>query len=174
MTEKTPLIGILMGSDSDWEIVKSASETLRSFGIAHEVRVISAHRTPHVAADYATQARSRGMKALICAAGGAAHLGGVVAAHTTLPVIGIPVAGGALNGMDALLATVQMPAGNPVATEAVGSAGPVNAALLALQIISLGDPAVEAKLDEHKLTLARKVEEGNARVQQKLAAASHG
>lgn len=171
MATNTPLIGILMGSDSDWSTLQPASDTLRTFGIEHEVRVISAHRTPHAAADFATQAKSRGIRVLICAAGGAAHLAGVVAAHTTLPVIGIPVAGGALNGMDALLATVQMPGGIPVATVAVGSAGPVNAAILAVQILALGDAALAAKLDGHKQALAQKVEEGNARVQQKLAAA---
>lgn len=172
MAETTALVGILMGSDSDWEVVKAASETLKGFGVAHEVRVISAHRTPEVASAYAAGARGRGLKVLLCAAGGAAHLGGVVAAHTTLPVVGIPVAGGALNGMDALLATVQMPAGIPVATVAVGSAGPTNAAILAVQILALGDAALAAKLDAHKAALARKVEEGNARVQQKLA--GHG
>lgn len=174
MADAIPLVGILMGSDSDWDTVKAASETLSKFGVAHEVRVISAHRTPDEAARYAGAARARGVRVLICAAGGAAHLGGVIAAHTTLPVVGIPVAGGALNGLDALLATVQMPAGVPVATVAVGSAGPTNAAILAVQILALADPALAAKLDEHKATLARKVEEGNARVQAKLAGTAHG
>ncbi len=174
MSRKKPLVGILMGSDSDWETIQSASQTLQRFGVEHEVRVISAHRTPHVAAEYAGTAKARGLQVLICAAGGAAHLGGVVAAHTTLPVLGIPVAGGALNGMDALLATVQMPAGIPVGTVAVGSAGPVNAAILAVQIVALGDAALSARLDEHKQDLARKVEAGNERVQRKLADSSHG
>jgi len=167
MSEKA-LVGIIMGSDSDWEIIKTARETLNAFGVTHEVRVISAHRTPDVAFEYSRTAKSRGLKALICAAGGAAHLAGVMAAHTTLPVIGIPVQGGALNGLDALLATVQMPAGIPVATVAVGTAGPVNAAILAAQIIAVDDAAVSAKMDEHKRSLAKKVEEGNLRVQQKL------
>jgi phosphoribosylaminoimidazole carboxylase PurE protein len=155
MADKTPLVGVLMGSDSDWEVVKAASETLAKFGVAHEVRVISAHRTPDAASQYASDARGRGLKVLICAAGGAAHLAGVIAAHTTLPVVGIPVAGGALNGLDALLATVQMPAGIPVATVAVGSAGPTNAALLAVQILALGDAALATQMDEHKAALAR-------------------
>ena len=163
-----PLVGIVMGSDSDWEIVKTAREVLIKFGIAHEMRVISAHRTPDMASEYSKTAKSRGLKVIICAAGGAAHLAGVMAAHTTLPVIGIPVQGGALNGLDALLATVQMPAGIPVATVTVGSAGPVNAAVLAAQIIAVSDMAVSAKMDEHKQSLAKKVEEGNVRVQGKL------
>ena len=123
-----PIVGIVMGSDSDWPLVKKACETLDKFGVAYETRVISAHRTPDVAIDYSRTAEGRGLKVIIAAAGGAAHLGGVLAAATVLPVIGIPVAGGALNGLDALYATVQMPSGVPVATVAVGSAGPTNAA----------------------------------------------
>ena len=164
-SKNPPLVGILMGSDSDWDIIKSASETLTQFGVAHEVRVLSAHRTPDLAAEYSKTAIQRGLKVVICAAGGAAHLAGVIAAHTTLPVIGIPVQGGALNGLDALYATVQMPAGIPVATVAVGSAGPTNAALLALQILALGDALLAKKMVEHKVTLAKKVEAGNARIQ---------
>ena len=161
----TPLVGILMGSDSDWEIIKSASETLTQFGVAHEVRVISAHRVPDIAAEYSKTAIQRGLKTIICAAGSAAHLAGVTAAHTTLPVIGIPVQGGALNGLDALYATVQMPAGIPVATVAVGSAGPINAALLAIQILATSNADLAAKMVEHKHTMAKKVEAGNARIQ---------
>ena len=163
-----PVVGILMGSESDWDIVKTASETLTQFGVAHEVRVISAHRVPDIAAEYSKTARQRGLKTIICAAGSAAHLAGVTAAHTTLPVIGIPVQGGALNGLDALYATVQMPAGIPVATVAVGSAGPINAALLAVQILATSDDALATKMAEHKVNMAKKVEAGNARIQEKL------
>ena len=133
MDSKEPLVGIVMGSDSDWPLVQKACATLDGFGVPYETRVISAHRTPDVALEYSKTAESRGIKVIIAAAGGAAHLGGVLAAGTVLPVIGIPVAGGALNGLDALYATVQMPSGVPVATVAVGSAGPANAALLAVQ-----------------------------------------
>ena len=165
MSETKALVGILMGSESDWETVKTASETLKKFGVAHEVRVISAHRVPDIAAEYSKTALQRGLKTIICAAGSAAHLAGVTAAHTTLPVIGIPVQGGAFNGLDALYATVQMPAGIPVATVAVGSAGPINAALLAVQILATSDDTLAAKMAEHKVTLAKKVEAGNARIQ---------
>ena len=119
-------VGIVMGSDSDWPVVQKAVVVFNEFGILCETRVISAHRTPDLAATYARTASRRGLKIIIAAAGGAAHLGGVLAAHTSLPVIGIPVAGGALNGLDALLATVQMPSGVPVATVTLGSAGPIN------------------------------------------------
>ena len=165
-----PLVGLVMGSDSDWPALKSAVSTLQKFGVPAEVRVISAHRTPELAAEYAAGARARGLKVLLCAAGGAAHLAGVVAGNTTLPVVGIPVAGGALNGMDALLATVQMPGGVPVATVAVGSAGPKNAALLAVQILALSDDALAARLADFKAGLAAKVASANERVQAKLAA----
>lgn len=160
----TPLIGIVMGSDSDWPLVQKAAETLKSFDVAFEVRVISAHRTPDLAFEYAGSAEARGLKVVIAAAGGAAHLGGVLAAHTVLPVIGIPVAGGALNGLDALYATVQMPAGIPVATVTLGSAGPVNAALLAVQILGTADAGLRAKFHAYKDELKKKVVEGNAKV----------
>lgn len=160
-----------MGSDSDWPLVKKAYDTLADFGVPCEVRVISAHRTPELAAEYSKTARARGLKAIIAAAGGAAHLGGILAAHTTLPVIGIPVAGGALNGVDALLATLQMPSGIPVATVALGSAGPVNAALFAVQILALSDDALAARLDAHKKALAEKVGKANARIADEIAAA---
>lgn len=163
-------IGIVMGSDSDWALVRKAFDTLRDFGVDAEVRVISAHRTPVAAADYAKTAKGRGLKAIIAAAGGAAHLGGILAAHTTLPVIGIPVAGGALNGVDALLATLQMPSGIPVATVALGSAGPVNAALFAVQVLALSDDALAAKLEAHKASLAEKVAKADARVNAEIAA----
>ena len=166
---KKPVVGIVMGSDSDWGLVKSGAATLEAFGIPYEVRVISAHRTPDRAAEYARTAAKRGLKVVIAAAGGAAHLGGVLAAHTTLPLIGIPVKGGALNGMDALLATLQMPSGIPVATVTLGSAGPINAAILAAQILALGDADIRRKVKRHKLTLQKKVDNGDARVQADLA-----
>ncbi len=157
-------VGVVMGSDSDWPLMKPTVATLESFGIACEVRVISAHRSPQAAAAYGADARGRGLKAIIAAAGGAAHLGGVLAAHTTLPVIGVPVKGGALDGLDALLSTVQMPAGIPVATVALGSAGPVNAAIFAAQILALTDPALARKLALHKKALADKVAAADARI----------
>ena len=159
-----PVVGIVMGSDSDWPIVSKATEILRNFGIAFEVRVISAHRTPELASRYATEAESRGLRVILAAAGGAAHLGGALAAHTVLPVLGIPIAGGALNGLDALLATVQMPAGIPVGTLTLGSAGPVNAAILAVQILATSDDALRQRLHDYKKELQRKVEAGNAKV----------
>lgn len=164
------MIAIVMGSDSDWPLVKKACDTLKDFGVAFEVRVISAHRTPDEAAEYAKTAKSRGIRAILSAAGGAAHLGGILAAHTTLPVIGIPVAGGALNGIDALLATLQMPSGIPVATVTLGSAGPVNAALFAIQILALSDDSLARKLDAHKKALAEKVAKANAKIQAEVSA----
>ena len=157
-------VGIVMGSDSDWPLVKKACETLEKFGVGYETRVISAHRTPELAIEYSRTAESRGLKVVIAAAGGAAHLGGVLAAGTVLPVIGIPVAGGALNGLDALYATVQMPSGVPVATVACGNAGPVNAALLAIQILGTEDAALRDKFREHKAELARKVSIANDKI----------
>lgn len=160
-----PLVGIVMGSDSDWPLVQKAVDTLKSFDVPYEVRVISAHRTPDLAHNYSKTAEERGLKVIISAAGGAAHLGGVLAAGTILPVIGIPISGGALNGVDALLATLQMPSGIPVATVALGSAGPVNAALLAIQMLALSDDKLAEKLRAHKETLAKKVEAANARIE---------
>lgn len=168
---KKPEVGIVMGSDSDWPLLKDAVQTLDSFGIGCEVRVLSAHRTPVEASEYAATAAKRGLKILMSAAGGAAHLGGVLAAHTTLPVIGIPIKGGALNGVDSLLATLQMPAGIPVATVTLGSAGPVNAAILAAQILALSRPDLGRKLAAHKKSLMKKVVDGDKRVQAELAAA---
>ena len=161
-------VGIVMGSDSDWPLVKSATATLESFGIAYEVRVISAHRTPEVASKYAATAEKRGLKIIMAAAGGAAHLGGVLAAHTILPVIGIPIKGGAINGVDSLLATLQMPAGIPVATVTLGSAGPINAAILAAQILAVGRAGMRKKLVAFKEQLKEKVRKGDARVQKDL------
>jgi 5-(carboxyamino)imidazole ribonucleotide mutase len=158
------LVGIVMGSDSDWPLVKKACETLQKFDVPYETRVISAHRTPEVAIEYSKTAESRGLKVVIAAAGGAAHLAGVLAAGTVLPVIGIPVAGGALNGLDALYATVQMPGGVPVATVACGSAGPVNAALLAVQILGTADESLREKFRLHKEDLKKKVAAANDRI----------
>ena len=157
-------VGIVMGSDSDWPLVKKACETLEKFGVGYETRVISAHRTPEVAIDYSKTAEERGLKVIIAAAGGAAHLGGVLAAATVLPVIGIPVAGGALNGLDALYATVQMPSGVPVATVACGSAGPTNAALLAVQILGTADAELRRKFHDHKEEMKRKVAAANEKI----------
>ena len=163
-------VGIVMGSDSDWPSLKPAAETLRSFGVGFEMRVISAHRTPEKATRYASGAARRGLRVIVAAAGGAAHLAGVLAAHTVLPVIGIPVQGGAVNGLDALLATVQMPAGIPVGTVTLGSAGAVNAAILAVQILATSRPDLSRKLLAHKKTLKEKVARGDKRVQAELTA----
>lgn len=163
-----PEVGIVMGSDSDWPDIKAAADTLDGFGVPCEARVISAHRTPEAAAEYARTASSRGLKVIVAAAGGAAHLAGVLAAHTTLPVIGIPVKGGAVNGLDSLLSTLQMPAGIPVATVTLGSAGPVNAAVLAVQMLAIGRPDLSKKLADHKESLKQKVASGNAKVQAEL------
>lgn len=151
------VVGVVMGSDSDWPLLEASVKTLREFDVPCETRVLSAHRAPAKAARYAESAANRGIKILIAAAGGAAHLAGLLAAHSILPVIGVPVKGGALDGMDALLATVQMPAGVPVATVALGSAGPVNAAILAAQILALQNKALAGKLRQHKRNLLNKV-----------------
>jgi len=147
-----PLVAILMGSDSDWPTMKAAADALREFGIASEAKVISAHRTPRDLEQYASSARERGLRVFICGAGGAAHLPGVTAAFTTLPVIGVPIMGKALDGLDSLLSIVQMPPGVPVATVGVNAAR--NAGLLAAQILGVGDDATQRKLDQFKLKLA--------------------
>ena len=141
-----PLVGIIMGSASDWETLQPAAELLDQLGIAHEVRVVSAHRTPDLLFEYAASAEGRGLVAIIAGAGGAAHLPGMTAAKTRVPVLGVPVASKALNGMDSLLSIVQMPRGVPVATFAIGSAGAANAALFAAAIVALGNPAVATAL----------------------------
>ena len=169
MTTGTARVGILMGSDSDWAVMSAASERLRALDVTHEVTVLSAHRSPQRTAEYAASARSRGVQVIIAGAGMAAHLAGVVAAHTTLPVIGVPLDAGGLSGLDALLATVQMPPGIPVATVAIGKAGADNAAILAAQILALADAALAARLEAFKQSLARQVEEKNARLQQQRA-----
>ena len=163
-----PVVGILMGSDSDLEIMQEAANVLEQFGIAYEMQVLSAHRSPRLVAEYAENARKNGLRVLIAGAGGAAHLAGVVAAHTILPVIGIPVNSTPLNGMDALLATVQMPAGIPVATTAIGKAGATNAGILAVQILSTGDESLVAKLEAKKRDLVRSVEEKNQKLKSRL------
>jgi 5-(carboxyamino)imidazole ribonucleotide mutase len=147
---RVPLVGVLMGSTSDLESVTSGLSVLEELGIAHEVRVLSAHRTPEALRAYAAGARSRGIAVLIAAAGGAAHLAGVVASHTPLPVIGIPMETKGLGGLDSLLSTVQMPAGIPVATMAVGKSGAVNAALFAAQILALSRPPLARALDAYR------------------------
>ena len=162
----TPRVGIVMGSDSDWPLVQKAADTLKSFGVAFEVRVMSAHRTPDVACEYASTAAQRGLKVVIAAAGLAAHLGGVLAAHTVLPVIGIPMPGGPLNGQDALYATVQMPSGIPVATVGIGNAA--NAALLAVQILGTADEGLRAKFADHKAAMRQKVIEADAKLNASL------
>jgi 5-(carboxyamino)imidazole ribonucleotide mutase len=139
-----------MGSKSDWETMRHADETLTEFGVAHECRVMSAHRTPQLAAEFSSTAASRGVEVIIAAAGGAAHLAGVIAAHTILPVLGVPMKSEALNGMDSLLATVQMPAGIPVGTLAIGKPGAINAALLAIAILANSRPELRAKLEEFR------------------------
>jgi len=142
-----PQVGILMGSQSDWATLRRAAETLDRLGVAYETRIVSAHRTPDRLRDYATSARQRGLKVIIAGAGGAAHLPGMCAAWTPLPVLGVPVESHSLKGMDSLLSIVQMPAGIPVATLAIGQAGAVNAALLAAAILAIADPALAARLD---------------------------
>jgi 5-(carboxyamino)imidazole ribonucleotide mutase len=163
------LVGILMGSDTDYPVMSEAGSMLDKFGIAYEMQVVSAHRTPARAHEYATSAAGRGLKVLIAAAGVAAHLAGVIAASTTLPVIGVPMAAGGLNGLDALLSTVQMPGGIPVATMAIGKAGAVNAAIFAAQILGTSDAAIAGKMVAHKEDLARGVTEKNERLQEQLA-----
>lgn len=164
----SPLVGIVMGSDSDWPLVSKTHEILNEFGIEHEVRVISAHRSPDIASEYASSARDRGLCVIIAAAGGAAHLAGVIAAHTILPVIGIPIQGGAVNGIDALLATVQMPIGIPVGTVALGSAGSINAGILAAQIIAVSNAETAGKLLAYKKMLREKVNASNKHIQTQL------
>jgi phosphoribosylaminoimidazole carboxylase PurE protein len=166
---ENPLVGILMGSDSDLPVMQEALEVLTNFGIPAEITVASAHRSPERVSEYASNARGRGLKVLIAGAGGAAHLAGVLAAETSLPVIGVPIASSPLAGWDALLATVQMPAGVPVATMAVGKAGARNAAILAVQILAVADSKLQERLEHYKEELAEKVAEKAATLQQKLS-----
>jgi 5-(carboxyamino)imidazole ribonucleotide mutase len=145
-----PLVGIIMGSTSDWDTLKGAADTLETLGVPHEVKVVSAHRTPDLLFEYASSARSRGLEAIIAGAGGAAHLPGMTAAKTTVPVLGVPVQSKALNGLDSLLSIVQMPAGIPVATFAIGAAGAINAALAAAAILANKHPAVATALERYR------------------------
>ena len=145
-----PLVGIIMGSKSDWETMRHAAETLDQLGVPHETRVVSAHRTPKRLYDYAHSARERGLKVIIAGAGGAAHLPGMAASMTTLPVLGVPVETKSLKGMDSLLSIVQMPAGVPVGTLAIGKAGAINAALLAASILATGDAMLAERLEKHR------------------------
>lgn len=156
MTESKPLVAVIMGSQSDWETMKHADEMLTQFGVAHECRVISAHRSPSLAAEFGSTAEERGLEIVIAAAGGAAHLAGVLAAHTTLPVLGVPM-GSALNGLDSLLSTVQMPGGIPVATLAIGKAGATNAALFAVAILANSRPELREKLHEFRQSQEAKI-----------------
>ena len=153
------LVAVLMGSKSDWDTMKACSEMLAKFGVPHESHVMSAHRSPKLAADFASNAESRGIEVIIGAAGGAAHLAGVLAAHTTLPVLGVPMKSDALKGLDSLLSTVQMPAGIPVATLAIGKAGATNAALFAIAILANSRPELKEKLKEFRAEQEKKIRE---------------
>jgi 5-(carboxyamino)imidazole ribonucleotide mutase len=157
--DRPPLVGVIMGSKSDWETLRHADQVLKDFDVPHECRVVSAHRTPVEMAEYATSAEGRGLKVIIAGAGGAAHLPGMVAAHTTLPVLGVPVESAALKGVDSLLSIVQMPGGIPVGTLAIGKAGATNAGLLAVAILATSDPALADKLKAFRTRQTARVKE---------------
>ena len=163
---QTKKVAVLMGSDSDWPVVKAACAELKRLDIPFEAHILSAHRTPAEAAEFSKSARDKGFGVILCAAGMAAHLAGAVAANTTLPVVGIPMKGGAVDGLDALLATVQMPSGIPVATVAIN--GAKNAAVLAAQILAVSDDALAAKLDEAREKMAQQIAEKEAKLQAEL------
>src|SRR5438874_1440123 len=165
MTNK-PLVSIVMGSDSDLEIMRESAKILDEFGISYEMDVTSAHRSPARTSEYASQAAGRGIRVIIAGAGGAAHLAGMIAAHTTLPVIGVPIPSTTLQGLDSLLAIVQMPAGIPVATVAIGKPGATNAGILAAQIIGVADVGIAQKLQTHKDKLAKGVEEKSRKLKE--------
>jgi len=167
---QTPLVSIVMGSDSDLEIMRETAEALDEFGIPYEIDVTSAHRSPGRTSEFARNAASRGIRVIIAGAGGAAHLAGVIAAETTLPVIGVPIPSTSLQGLDSLLAIVQMPAGIPVATVAIGKPGATNAGILAAQIIGAADAQVAAKLQAYKQKLADGVETKSKKLQESLKA----
>lgn len=156
-----PLVGVIMGSTSDWETMRHACDVLEELEVTYEKRVVSAHRTPDLMFNYAEDARRRGIKVIIAGAGGAAHLPGMVAAKTTLPVIGVPVQSKALNGLDSLLSIVQMPGGVPVATVAIGKAGATNAGLLAAQILSITSSEIEERLEQKRVAMKEKVMESS-------------
>ena len=157
MSNSTPLVGIIMGSTSDWETMQHCAQTLESLGVPFEKRVISAHRTPQLMHEWTTGAEGRGLKVIIAAAGGAAHLAGVAAALTALPVLGVPMESASLKGLDSLLSMVQMPAGVPVATFAIGKPGAINAALFAVAVLALGDAKTKQALDGYRRTQTEKV-----------------
>src|SRR3989304_2756253 len=157
MTDVAPLVAVIMGSTSDWEAMRQADDMLTRFGVPHECRVLSAHRTPVETADYASSASARGLEVIIAGAGGAAHLAGVVASHTILPVIGVPMQSAALNGLDSLLSTVQMPKGVPVATVAIGASGAANAGLLAVALLATSRPELRTKLQAYRDGMAADV-----------------
>lgn len=161
-----PLVSIVMGSDSDLEIMREAGKALDGFGVPYETDITSAHRAPRKTAEFARNAAARGIKVIIAGAGGAAHLAGVIAAESTLPVIGVPIPSSSLQGMDSLLATVQMPAGIPVATVAIGKAGATNAGILAAQMLALSDPVLAKKVEAHKEKLAKGVEEKSRKLRE--------
>jgi len=161
---RKPLVGIVMGSDSDLPIMNETARLLEALNVPYELQIASAHRAPERAAEYARSAAGRGLRVIVAGAGGAFHLAGVVAAHTTLPVIAVPLAGSPLGGLDALLAAVQMPGGVPVGVMAVGKAGAVNAAIYAAQILATADPILGRRLAQHKEKLAQEVAEKNARL----------
>ena len=161
-----PAVSIVMGSDSDLEIMREAGKALEQFGVAYEIDITSAHRAPRKTAEFAKNAAGRGIKVIIAGAGGAAHLAGVIAAESTLPVIGVPIPSSSLQGMDSLLATVQMPAGIPVATVAIGKAGATNAGILAAQMLALSDAELAKKMQGHKEKLAQGVEEKSRKLRE--------
>jgi 5-(carboxyamino)imidazole ribonucleotide mutase len=163
-----PVVGIVMGSDSDLPIMTESALVLKKFGVPFEIEISSAHRSPARTSEYARTAIERGLKVLIVAAGGAAHLGGVIAAETTLPVLGVPIPSTSLAGLDSLLSMVQMPGGVPVACTSIGNAGATNAALFAVEILALSDPALAARLVEYKKDLARGVAEKSAKVKREF------
>lgn len=165
---RTPEVGIVMGSDSDLEIMKGAAQTLESFGIPFEMTVASAHRSPQRASEYAASARKRGLKVIIAGAGHAAHLAGVLAAHTSLPIIGVPIDSSCLQGLDALLSTVQMPPGVPVATVSVGKPGAKNAGILAVQILAVSDSKLAKKMEAYKKELAEQVEQKAKKLEENI------
>ncbi|HIW63109.1 MAG TPA: 5-(carboxyamino)imidazole ribonucleotide mutase [Candidatus Stackebrandtia excrementipullorum] len=167
MSDARPTIGVIMGSDSDWPTMKGATEALDQFDVPYEVRVVSAHRTPHAMLAYADSAAGRGLKAIIAGAGGAAHLPGMVASATTLPVIGVPVPLAHMDGLDSLLSIVQMPAGVPVATVSV--AGSRNAGLLAVRMLGTSDPALSARMRDHQVDMERMVAEKDAKLRSSLS-----
>ena len=169
MTHKArPLVGIVMGSDSDMSVMAETAQTLKRFGVPFEIEIASAHRSPARASEYARTALERGLKVIVIGAGGAAHLGGVMAAETSLPVIGVPIASTPLAGLDSLLSIVQMPGGVPVACTSIGKPGAVNAAVLAVEILATGDGRLSARLADYKAELARAVEEKSEKVKREF------